>query len=63
MFGLAVARVIEHRRRRGLAPEGTIVSDVNPATPNISLAFGQDRHRRVIAMKPFASQNMVFNET
>ena len=46
----AVARVIEHRRRRRSAAERTIVAHINPASPGVSLALGQDWNGGVIAV-------------
>src|SRR3984957_336842 len=48
MLTFAVARVIEHRCRRRCPTEWRVISDIEPTSPGIGLAFGQDRHRGVI---------------
>jgi hypothetical protein len=40
MLAAAIARVIEHRRRRALAAEGPVVPNVNPTSPGVGLAGG-----------------------
>ena len=61
MFGGAVARVVEHRRRRCGAPERAIVTHINPTSPRGSLALGQDRHGGVVAVQPFSREDMGFH--
>jgi hypothetical protein len=53
MLALAVAGVIEHRRRRRCPTEWRVIADINPASAGIGLAFGQDRHRGVITVQAF----------
>src|ERR1700736_4695592 len=50
MLAGPIARVVEHRRRRILPAERTIVAHINPTSPGIGLPFGQDRHSRVVAL-------------
>ena len=56
MFAGAIARVIEHRRRRRGAAERAIVAHVNPTSPGVGLALGQDRHGRVVAVQRSAAK-------
>ena len=58
MLAFAVAGVIEHRRRRRCPTEWLVIPDIDPTSAGIGLAFGQDRHRGVIAMQAFRRQNM-----
>src|SRR5262249_49114375 len=41
MLALAVARVIEYRRRRAGATKRPVVPDVDPASPGVGLSLGQ----------------------
>ena len=63
MLAFAIAGVIEHRRRRALAPEWPIVAHINPTSPRIGLAFGQDRHGRIVAMQAFGRHDMRLDES
>ena len=56
-----VARVIEHRRRRIPPAERPIVAHVNPTSPGVGLALGQDRNRGVIAVQSFGREDMRFH--
>ena len=38
--------------------EGTVVANVSPDPPRHRLAFGQDRHGRIVAVQTFGSQDM-----
>ena len=58
MLAFAVARVIEHRRRRRCPTEWRVISDIDPTSADIGLAFGQDRHRGVITVQALSRQNM-----
>jgi hypothetical protein len=58
MLAFAVARVIEHRRRRHCPTEWRVISDIDPTSADIGLAFGQDRHRGVITVQALSSKNM-----
>jgi len=57
----AIARVIKHRRRRVLAAEWTIVAHVNPASPGVGLALGQNRHGGVVTLQALGREDMRFN--
>src|SRR5450759_5561958 len=56
----SIARVIEHRRRRRGAAERAIVAHINPTSPGVSLALGQDRYSRVIAVQSVGCEDMGF---
>src|SRR4030081_2681786 len=56
----AIARVIKHRRRRVLAAEWTIVAHVNPASPGVGLALGQNRHGGVVTVQALGREDMGF---
>ena len=60
MLARAVARIIEHRRRRRCAAERAIVAHINPTSPGIRLALGQDRNGGVVAMQSFGGEDMRF---
>ena len=62
MLALAVAGVIEHRRRRGRSPEGPVIADIDPTSANVSLARGQHRHGRVVTMQALGRQNVSFEQ-
>ena len=51
VLALAVARVIEHRRRRSRSAKRPVVPNIDPETPRVGLALGQDRHNGVVAMQ------------
>ena len=61
MFAAAVARVIEHRRRRRRSAERPIVAHVDPTSPDIGLALGQDRHRRVVAVQALGGKHVLLD--
>src|SRR5262245_5781951 len=44
MLALAIAGVVEHRRRRARSTKRPIISHVNPASPRVGLPLGQHRH-------------------
>jgi hypothetical protein len=48
MLPRSITRGVEQRRRRILASEWPVVADI----PGFRLAFGKDRHRRVVAVQP-----------
>ncbi len=58
MLAAAIARVIEHRSRRAGAAEGLVVANVDPTSPSVGLARGQNRHGRVIAMEPLGRHHV-----
>ena len=61
MLAGSIARVIEHRRRRRGAAERPIVAHVDPTSPGVGLALGQDRHGGVIAVQSLGREDMGFN--
>ena len=58
----AVARVVEHRRRRAGSTKGLVVPHVNPASPRVGLSLGQYRHGRIIGMKTLGRHDMGFDQ-
>ena len=62
MLALAVARVVEHRRRRARATKRPVVPDVDPAPSRVGLSLGQHRHRRIIGMKALGRHDMGFDQ-
>src|SRR5439155_18922524 len=61
MLAGPIARVVEHRRRRILPAERTIVAHINPTSPGVGLALGQDRHSRVVAVQSLGRENVSLN--
>jgi len=53
--------IVERRSRRGSA-ERTVIADIGPDVAGDRLALGQDRHSGVVAVQPFAGQNMGLDE-
>ena len=53
-----IARGVIERRRRRVTAKGPVVADIGPDVPRDRLAFGQDRHGRVVAMQPLGRQDM-----
>lgn len=62
MLTLAVARVVEHRRRRSRSAKRPIIPYVNPASSRVGLSLGQDRHRRIIGMEALGHHDMGFDQ-
>ena len=58
MLAPAVARIVEHRRRRRASTERTVIAHVNPTAPCNRLALGQNRHRRIIAMQALGGKDV-----
>ncbi len=58
MLALAIAGVIEHRRRRRCPTERPVVADIDPTSPRIGLAFSQDRDGRIVTMQAFRRHDM-----
>src|SRR5690242_21163905 len=58
MCTAAVARIIEHCRRRGWSAERPVVTHINPASPEIGLAPRQYRHRRIVAVQSLGGEDM-----
>jgi hypothetical protein len=61
MLAAAVARIIEHRRRRRRSREWSIVAHIRPTSADVGLTFGQHRHRGVIGVQPLAGKDMGFD--
>ena len=61
MLAGPIARVVEHCRRRILPAERTIVAHINPTSPGVGLALGQDRHSRVVAVQSLGRENVSLN--
>jgi hypothetical protein len=54
LFGMltaAIARVVEQRRRGRRPAERPVIAGINPDPAGVGLAFGQNRHGRVIAVQ------------
>jgi hypothetical protein len=62
MLAAAIGRGVEQRRRRVLAAERPVVADVSPDAASFSLAFRQDRNRRVIAVQALSRQKVAFDQ-
>ena len=58
MHALAIAGVVEDRRRRTCAAERGVVSHIGPQSAHIGLALGQDRNGRVVAVQALGGQDM-----
>src|SRR5256885_8623309 len=58
VFAVAIARVKERRRRRSRAGEGPIITHIDPYPAGDRLAFGQNRDRRVVAVKAFGAEDV-----
>jgi len=57
-----IAGGVEDRRRRRRTGERLIVAHVNPYSPGRALALGQDRDRRIVAMKPLGLEHMCLDQ-
>ena len=62
MLALAIARVIEHRRRRPRAAKRPVVAHIDPASPGVGFALGQHRHGRVVPMQALGRHDMGFDK-
>ena len=62
MITRPVARCVEQCRRRCWSAERSIVADIGPGSAGIGLALRQDRHGRVVAVKPLRGQHMVLDQ-
>jgi hypothetical protein len=61
MRACPIAGGIEQRRRRILAAERPVIAHVDPNPTGLSLAFGEDRNRGVVAVQPLGGQDMALN--
>ena len=58
----SIARGVIQRRRRCATAKRPVVTDVGLDVPRNRLAFGQDRHGRVVAVQPLGSQHMALDQ-
>ena len=58
MITSPIARVMEHRRRRVGPAERPVVAHIDPGSTGHRLPFGQNRHRRVVAVHAAAGKDM-----
>ena len=58
----AITRSIKKSCRRRTSRERPIIAHIGPDAPLDCLAFGQDRHRRVIAVQPLGGQDMALDQ-
>ncbi len=58
MLAGPVARVIEHRPRRRRPAKRLVVAHIDPDPAGVGLAFGQNRHRGVVAMQSLGTQHV-----
>jgi hypothetical protein len=58
MITPAIARIVEHRRRRIGSAERPIVAHVDPASPGDGLARRQHRHGRVVTVQSFGREDV-----
>lgn len=56
MLAGAIARIIEHRPRRGLPAKRLVVAAISPSG-RIGLAFGQDRDPGVVPAQSLGAQH------
>lgn len=53
---------MEQRSRRCCSPKGSVVADIDPGPAGVGLALRQDRHRRVVAVKPLRREHMPLDQ-
>jgi hypothetical protein len=58
MLAGPIARVIEHRPRRGLPAKRLVVAHIDPDPAGVGLAFGQDRDHGVVPVQSLGSQHI-----
>ena len=63
MFVPPIAGGVVERRRRCLAAERTVVSDVCLDMPGDRLPLGQNRHGRVVGVQPLGRQHMGLDQS
>jgi len=61
VLAAAIARVIEHRRRRGRPAKRPVVAHIDPTSPGVGLALGQDRHNGVVAVQPLGAEDVLLD--
>jgi hypothetical protein len=62
VFGAAIPRVMEDRRRRILSPERPVVAHMDPDPSRSGLALGENRDRRVVAVHALAGEDVRADE-
>ena len=62
VFAPPVGRVVEHRRGRRGATERPVVAHIGPQSSGARLAFGQHRHRGVVAVQPLCRQHVSLDQ-
>jgi hypothetical protein len=63
MIAPAIARIVEHRRRRVPATKWSIVAHINPTSPGGGLSRRQHRHARVVAVQPLGGKNVCLHSS
>src|SRR5438477_408175 len=58
VYAVPIARAKERRRRRPRAGERPIITHIDPYRAGDRLAFGQNRDRRVVAVKAFGAEDV-----
>jgi len=58
VLAAAITRVIEHRRRWRRPGKRPVVAHIDPTSPGIGLAFGQDRHDGVVAVQSLGGEHV-----
>ena len=61
VLAAAIARVIEHRCRRRRPAKRPVVAHVNPTSPGVGLALGQNRHNGVVAVQAFGGKGVLLD--
>ena len=62
MLAAAIARVEEHRRRRGGAGKRPIVAHIGPKSAGDRFPFGQHWHRRVVAVHAVGGKDVAADQ-
>jgi hypothetical protein len=62
MLTPSIARVVKHRRRRVGSAKGSVVAQVNPASPSVGFPLGQNRNRRIVPMQALGRHDMGFHK-
>jgi hypothetical protein len=61
MLAAPVARVIKHCRRRRRPGERPVVAQVDPTSPGVGLALGQDWHDGVVAVQSLSREDVALD--
>ena len=62
VFAPPVARVMEHRRRRGRTAERSVVADIGPDAADIGPNLGEHGHRGIVAVEALDGKDMRFDQ-